>query len=310
MQELDGAFVRRVLDSAPEGIAICDARATDLPVIYVNAAFEQFTGYAAAEVLGANLRLLHGDDRDQEGLKRVREAIARGEPCRVLLRNYRKSGELFWNELTLQPMHAADGTTTHFVAYCRDAAGRLKQGDKAQEAVPSWLREDRVTGVSSRAWLNELLAREWLIARREGKPITLVLYDVDALGSFNATYGKSGGDACLRRIARSIAGGYRRGSDVVGIWREGCIAVLAVHRSGEGEAGIVEHAAGNVRRIADTRIHHPRAPLQKFVTVTASLATVRPSREEELPQRLIERAEQALLEAKRHLRGELNQAPD
>jgi PleD family two-component response regulator len=86
--------------------------------------------------------------------------------------------------------------------------------------------------------------------------------------------------------------------------------VLAVHRSGEGEAGIVEHAAGNVRRIADMRIHHPRAPLQKFVTVTASLATVRPSREEELPQRLIERAEQALLEAKRHLRGELNQAPD
>jgi diguanylate cyclase (GGDEF)-like protein/PAS domain S-box-containing protein len=310
MQELDAAFVRRVLDSAPEGIAICDARATDHPVIYVNAAFEQFTGYAAAEVLGANLRLLHGDDRDQEGLTRVREAIARGEPCRVLLRNYRKSGELFWNELTLQPVHAADGAATHFVAYCRDAAGRLKQGDKAQEAVPSWMREDRVTGVSSRAWLNELLAREWLIARREGKPITLVLYDVDHLGSFSATYGKSGGDACLRRIARSIAGGFRRGSDVVGIWREGCIAVLAVHRNGEGVAGIVDHAAANVRRIADMRIHHPRAPLQKFVTVTASLATVRPNREEEEPQRLIERAEHALVEAKRDLRGGLNQAPD
>jgi diguanylate cyclase (GGDEF)-like protein/PAS domain S-box-containing protein len=310
MQELDAAFVRRVLDSAPEGIAICDARATDHPVIYVNAAFEQFTGYAAAEVLGANLRLLHGDDRDQEGLTRVREAIARGEPCRVLLRNYRKSGELFWNELTLQPVHAADGAATHFVAYCRDAAGRLKQGDKAQEAVPSWMREDRVTGVSSRAWLNELLAREWLIARREGKPITLVLYDVDHLGSFSTTYGKSGGDACLRRIARSIAGGFRRGSDVVGIWREGCIAVLAVHRNGEGVTGIVDHAAANVRRIADMRIHHPRAPLQKFVTVTASLATVRPNREEEEPQRLIERAEHALVEAKRDLRGGLNQAPD
>jgi PAS domain S-box-containing protein len=136
MQELDGAFVRRVLDSAPEGIAICDARATDLPVIYVNAAFEQFTGYAAAEVLGANLRLLHGDDRDQEGLKRVREAIARGEPCRVLLRNYRKSGELFWNELTLQPMHAADGTTTHFVAYCRETCNSATPSRRRGGASP------------------------------------------------------------------------------------------------------------------------------------------------------------------------------
>jgi two-component system cell cycle response regulator len=310
MQQLDGAFVQRVLDSAPEGIAVCDAQAPDHPVIYVNAAFEQFTGYAAAEVLGTNLRLLHGTDREQDGLRRLREALARGESCRVLLRNYRKSGEMFWNEMTLQPMRSADGALTHFVAYCRDAAGRLKQAEKGQEGLPGWLREDRVTGLSSRAWFDELLAREWLIARREEKALTLVLYDIDALGSYNTTYGKSGGDACFRRIARSIAGGFRRGSDVVGIWREGCVGVLAVHRDGEGVASIVEHAAGNVRRIADMRIHHPRSPLQKFVTVTASLATVRPHRDEEAPSRLIERAEQALQEAKRDLRGGLNQAPD
>jgi diguanylate cyclase (GGDEF)-like protein/PAS domain S-box-containing protein len=310
MQELDGTFVRRVMDSAPEGIAICDARLPDHPVIYVNAAFEQFTGYAAAEVIGANLRLLHGTDREQDGLRRLREAITRGEPCRVLLRNYRKSGELFWNELALQPMHAADGTLTHFVAYCRDAASRLKQSDRGQEGVPSWLREDRITGISSRAWFAELLAREWRIARREDKQLTLVLFDVDALGSYNTTYGKSGGDACYRRIARSIASGFRRGSDVVGIWREGCIGVLAVHRNGEGTASIVEHATANVRRIAEMRIHHPRSPLQKFVTVTAGLATVKPTREEEEPERLVRRAEEALAEAKRDLRGGLNLAPD
>lgn len=310
MQQLDGTFLRRVMDSAPEGIAICDARAPDHPVVYVNAAFEQFTGYAAAEVMGANLRLLHGTDREQDGLRRLREAITRGEPCRVLLRNYRKSGELFWNELTLQPMHDAGGAVTHFVAYCRDAAGRLKQSDKGQDGVPSWLREDRVTGISSRVWFEELLAREWRIARREERPLTLVLFDVDALGSYNSTYGKAGGDACYRRIARSIASGFRRGSDVVGIWRDGCIGVLAVHRDGEGVASIVEHAAANVRRIGEMRIHHPRSPLQKFVTVTASVATVTPHRDEEEPARLVERAEAALAEAKRDLRGGLNHAPD
>ena len=101
MEQLDSAFVRSVLDSAPEGIAICDARAADFPVLYVNAAFELMTGYAAAELIGGNLRILQGSDREQDGRRRLRDAVARGEECRVLLRNYRKSGECIWNEMYL-----------------------------------------------------------------------------------------------------------------------------------------------------------------------------------------------------------------
>lgn len=310
MQQLDATFVRRILDSAPEGVAICDAVAPDHPVLYVNAAFEQMTGYAAAEVLGVNLRLLHGNDRDQEGIRRLRDAVARGEACRVVLRNYRKNGELLWNELTLQPMRDEGGTLTHLVAFYRDAASRLKQGDRVPEGVPGWLREDRVTGLSSRAWLNELLAREWRIARRDGTPLTLVLFDLDALASYNATFGRPAGDACLRRVGRHIAGVFRRGTDVVGVWREGCVAVLAVHRDGIGVQGVVDHAMLTVRRVAEMRIHHPRSPLQKFVTVTAGLATVTPLRAEEQATRLIERAENALRDAKHDMRGALNQAPD
>jgi PAS domain S-box-containing protein len=89
MQQFDSAFVQRILDSAPEGIVICDARAVDFPVVYANAAFEKLTGYATAELMGSNLRLLQGTDRDQEGRRRISEALSRGEECRVLLRNYR-----------------------------------------------------------------------------------------------------------------------------------------------------------------------------------------------------------------------------
>jgi diguanylate cyclase (GGDEF)-like protein/PAS domain S-box-containing protein len=310
MQLLDAVFVRRVLDSAPEGVAICDATGKDCPVIYVNAAFEQMTGYAGGEVEGLNLRLLQGTDRDQEGVRRMREAIARGESCRALLRNYRKSGELIWNEVVLQPLRGDGGALTHWVAYFRDATGRLKQTDKVHEGVPTWLREDRVTGLSSRPWFNELLAREWQIARREKTPLTLVLFDLDALESYNATFGRAAGDACLRRIGKSIGGVFRRGSDVVGMWSEGCIGVLAVHRDGTSVQGVVEHSMATVRRVAEMRIHHPRSPLQKFVTVTAALATVTPQWEEQVPERLIQRAQGALKEAKRDMRGALNQAPD
>jgi two-component system cell cycle response regulator len=310
MQQLDAAFVRRVLDSAPEGIAICDATQPDHPVIYVNSAFEQLTGYDAADVLGTNLRLLQGEDRDQEGLRRLREAMARGEACRVLLRNYRKSGGLLWNELYLQPMRDADGVLAQWVAFFRDAGGRLRSVERGAEGLPNWLREDRITGLSSRAWFDELLAREWRIARRDSQPLTLALFDIDALRGYGETFGRSAADACIRRIGRSIASVFRRGSDVVGVWSDGCIAVLAVHRDGMNIGGIVAHAGATVRKVAEMHIHHPRSPWQKHVTVTASIATVVPSRDEETAARLVERAAQALQEAKVHMRGGLNQAPD
>lgn len=310
MQQLDAAFVGQILDSAPDGIAISDALRPDNPVIYVNAAFEQLTGYAAADVLGINLRLLQGDDKDQEGLRRLREAMARGEPCRVLLRNYRKSGGLLWNELYLQPMRDAEGALAHWVAFIRDASGRLRSAERGTEGVPTWLREDRITGLSSRAWFDELMAREWRIARRDSQPLTLTLFDIDALRGYAETFGKAAGDACVRRIGRSIAAVFRRGSDVVGLWGDGCIAVLAVHRDGTGVGGIVAHAGATVRKVGEMHIHHPRSPWQKHVTVTAGLATVTPAREEETPARLVERAGQALQEAKIHMRGGLNQAPD
>ena len=310
MQQFDSAFVQRVLDSAPEGIVICDARAGDFPVVYMNAAFEKLTGYASGELLGSNLRVLQGADREQDGRRRISEALARGEECRVLLRNYRKNGELIWSEMYLQPMRSDAGEVTHYAGFFRDASSRLKSADRSTEGLPAWLREDRVTGLSSRAWFDELLEREWLIARREERPLTLVLFDIDAMGLYNDTFGKSAGDACLKRIARTIAGAFRRGSDVVARWDGGIIAVLSAHRDGFSVAGVVEHAQATVRKVAEMRVHHPRSPTQKYVTVTAGLATVFPQRDEEAPARLLERARNALVEAKRDLRGGLNQAPD
>ena len=308
--DLDSAFVRRVLDSAPEGIAICDAQAQDFPVLYVNKAFEVMTGYAAVEVIGSNLRVLQGADREQDGRRRIREQLARGEECRALLRNYRKNGELIWNEMYLQPLRGSVGQVTHYVGFFRDAAGRLRSADRTAEGLPGWVREDRVTGLSSRPWFDELLEREWRIARREERPLTLALFDIDALAAYNETYGKAAGDACLKRIARTIGGSFRRGSDVVARWDGAAIAVLAAHRDGVSVGGVVEHAQSTVRKVAEMKVHHPRSPTQKILTVTAGLATVVPQREEESPQRLVERAERALREAKRDLRGGLNQAPD
>ncbi|HYK24623.1 MAG TPA: PAS domain-containing protein, partial [Steroidobacteraceae bacterium] len=63
---------REILDAAPEGIAVCDATVVSQPVLYVNRAFSEICGHPAEALLGANLRVLQGTDRDQQALHELR----------------------------------------------------------------------------------------------------------------------------------------------------------------------------------------------------------------------------------------------
>lgn len=80
-----------------------------MPLIYINPAFEATTGYALEEVYGRNCRFLQGDDRDQESVYALRRALREGKSCTVILRNYRKDGTMFYNELNLSPIHDNNG---------------------------------------------------------------------------------------------------------------------------------------------------------------------------------------------------------
>jgi PAS domain S-box-containing protein len=105
---------------------IADPNQPDVPLVYVNPAFERTTGYVAEEVLGRNCRFLQGKDRDQPALGELRTAVREGRHCTVVLRNYRKDGSLFWNELSIYPVRDEDGLTTSFVGVQNDITERIR----------------------------------------------------------------------------------------------------------------------------------------------------------------------------------------
>jgi diguanylate cyclase (GGDEF)-like protein/PAS domain S-box-containing protein len=118
------ALQARALNASWSAITIVDARLPDMPVVYVNDAFTTMTGYESEEILGKNCRMLQGRDRMQPGLNAIRESLATGKPARALLRNYRKDGTMFWNELTLSPI-VEKGVVTHVVGMQRDMTASL-----------------------------------------------------------------------------------------------------------------------------------------------------------------------------------------
>ena len=115
----------RALASSAEGIVIVDMTLPGQPMIFVNTAFERITGYEMHDILGQNCRILQGSDRDQPGIEMMRRAIEQGEACQVVVRNYRRDGSMFWNELTISPVRNIDEQVTHYVGVASDITDRM-----------------------------------------------------------------------------------------------------------------------------------------------------------------------------------------
>ncbi len=132
LTEIQLMLRNQAIEYSPTGISIADARLPDMPLIYVNPAFEQTTGYSALDAIGRNCRFLQNDDRDQDGVYIIRQALEQEKSCTVVLRNYRKDGELFYNELSLAPIHNDAGQLTHYVGISTDVTNRVQAEAKIQ----------------------------------------------------------------------------------------------------------------------------------------------------------------------------------
>ena len=119
-----GWLLDRAVSASPNGIVITDASLPDAPIVYVNPAFLRMIGYAMEEVIGRNCRFLQGEDRSQPELGELRRAIEQEREHRVVLRNYRKDGTAFWNELHLSPVYDDEGRLTNFVGVQNDITER------------------------------------------------------------------------------------------------------------------------------------------------------------------------------------------
>ena len=125
----------QALEFALNGIVITDARKKDNPIIYFNKAFQKLTGYKKDEIIGRNCRFLQGKDRKQPGIDVIRKAIKEGNSCRVQVRNYKKDGTLFWNEVSINPIRALNGDITHFVGIQNDITQRVKDEQEINHLI-------------------------------------------------------------------------------------------------------------------------------------------------------------------------------
>lgn len=129
---INAKLLQRVIDASNDGIVVAEQEGEDNILIYVNAAFERLTGYSSNETLYQDCRFLQNGVRDDDALGAIRRAIDNGKPCRQVLKNFRKDGSAFWNELSITPVYNEADQLTYFIGVQKDVTEEVEVRQRVQ----------------------------------------------------------------------------------------------------------------------------------------------------------------------------------
>jgi diguanylate cyclase (GGDEF)-like protein/PAS domain S-box-containing protein len=258
-------LLRQAIEATDNAIAICDARADDFPIVYVNPAFEAVTGYARDEVLGRNLRFLQGPQTRAVDVGAIRAALREGRETQLLLRNHRKDGTPFWNQLHLAPVRDGAGELSHYVGVLADVSERQRY----EEQLAWRATHDELTGLPNRQLVHDRLQQAIVEAERCQREVAVVFVDLDDFKLINDSLGHGAGDTALKVIAQRLQD-IVRGSDVVGRFGgDEFVIVLTAQSDEDGMRRVIERVSealsqpielAGVRHVLTPSLGHCRYP--------------------------------------------------
>ncbi|TWI58677.1 response regulator receiver modulated diguanylate cyclase/phosphodiesterase with PAS/PAC sensor(s) [Pseudomonas duriflava] len=284
-------LLQRSVESSYNGVAIADAQLPDLPLIYVNSAFERLTGYSAHEVLGKNCRFLQGSEHEQASLETIRAGLAQQREVRQVLRNYRKDGTLFWNDIFISPIFNDKGELTHFIGVQSD----ITEQRRYEEELSYNASHDALTGLPNRALLEDRLRQGCQISQRYGRSLAVMYIDLDGFKPINDLYGHDLGDQILVEVAQRMGEQVRPGDTVARMGSDEFIVLLPDLAREEDALQVAERLITDIARpyhVQDIELH-----------ITASIGITLSDGRIDQPNQLIQQADRALNKAKQEGRN-------
>uniref|UniRef100_UPI003752B1A9 sensor domain-containing diguanylate cyclase n=1 Tax=Undibacterium sp. TaxID=1914977 RepID=UPI003752B1A9 len=212
----------RVIEVSSNAIIICSANAPDYAIEYVNPAFERITGYSADDVVGRRLESLQGNSQDQQNMEEIRAALREKREGHALLRNYKKDGTGYWNDLFIAPVQDDDGVIIHFVVAQYDITAVMRY----EAELDFQAKHDTLTGLANRNLLRERMTHALADAERNTLPVWILFVDLDRFKFINDTLGHEAGDALLKTVAMRLQSVARDADTVARVGGDEFILVL------------------------------------------------------------------------------------
>ncbi|VXC69350.1 EAL domain-containing protein [Massilia sp. 9I] len=226
----------RAIYSSLNAILITRCEENEHRIEYVNPAFERITGYTLAEIRGRDPRFMRIEGCDEDERRRIREALRRKEGVRAVLRNARKNGEVFWNDLRIDPVSNLDGEITHFVGVIND----ITEARHYERRLHHLAHHDPLTGLANRTLLQERLRHAIECAARDDFLVALAFLDLDNFKHINDNFGHEAGDAVLREVAQRLRVNMREDDTIARMGGDEFVLIICDPASREQVAELIE----------------------------------------------------------------------
>lgn len=269
----DAAVLALLLDRAPLAVLLLEPDGAGERIVAANAHCAQLLGRSPAWLEGRSCAGL---------LREPRPGEEAGAEARLLCADGATLDCVCWR-VALEGGRSA----VYLLPVADPAAARVRPAAQPAEA-------DRLAGFSSPGILHDLLARDWSVGQRDGRSVSVLLFDVDAARAYREVFGRQAAESVVRQVGRTIAATLRRSSDVVARTGDDEFTALCVAMQPERA---LAHAEGMLERIRALALHHPRAPGGRLVTCSAGVVTAVPPRGLP-PEAILGAARAALLQAK------------
>ncbi|MCU7843829.1 MAG: EAL domain-containing protein [Candidatus Thiodiazotropha sp. (ex Monitilora ramsayi)] len=192
----------QAVEQSPVSVVMTDTKGD---IEYVNRAFEEATGYTAAEVIGKNPRILKSDNTPPSYFQELWQAIITGHSWQGVLQNRKKDGTLFWERAYIAPVLDDSGITTHYLAVKEDITLQKQQ----EEKIVHQANYDSLTDLPNRFLTLDRLSQLIKEARRKKNLAAVLFLDLDDFKKINDSMSHEAGDKLLIQAAKRLQASVR-----------------------------------------------------------------------------------------------------
>ncbi len=236
------------IETSPDSVIITNTQGF---IEYVNPAFEKLTGYRLVDVRGRTPAILKSDRQQPEFFKRMWSVLRAGDVFRGEIANRKKSGEIYFEDLEIQPVLGARGGVTHYLSFGRD----ITEQKRAEASAEGAAFVDPVTGISTFKLLRERSRQMLALARRHGHTAALLHIDLNGLHAVNTSLGRDVGDELLRKFADRLKQGLRESDTISRLRSDEFLILLSDVAEADATARVVRRLRDSVSRPFQIREH-------------------------------------------------------